>query len=154
MNNSSLFVATPISAFETNTEYVTFRLWVTNLVNAIIANTGIVETFCVACMVKNQDLLDSPLNSLLDDIHELDCAEHFILIYPKPIATSALIELGYALAKEKNITIVHPKSVKLPFMASQLDTVYENVTILSISDFDEIAFDEIIKHIQRQTVQR
>lgn len=139
-----LFVATPISAFETEVEYTVFRTWLLLLLKGIKETILFDEVFCVADLVKNQTSLDDPKDSLLQDIQELNMSSDFLLIYPVETPTSALMELGYALARDINIVIIHPTSVKLPFMAASLQDVYDNVKTLKVNDFNDTSLRSII----------
>ncbi len=149
---SNLFVSTPISAFDDNDQYILFRNWLTGLLCKIQSKSYFDQIFCVADLVKDQNSLDDPKKSLISDLAELDNSTCFLLIYPKPTATSALIELGYALAHKKNILLVHPESTDLPFMACQMHKVYENVTKLQVKGFNQVAIDEICKQINEYSL--
>lgn len=144
-----LFISTPISAFNTNDDYLKFRAWLAHLITKLENTVPLLQIFCVAAKVKTQNALDSPKDSLLHDISKLDWCSDFLLIYPKQVATSALIELGYALAKEKKILICHISSVELPFMASQMDEILQNVTKITFKKFDDTAIDQIIENFKK-----
>ena len=145
MQAKPLFIATPISAFTTDEEFITFRKWITKLTKKIESSGSFSEVFCVACIVESQLSLDDPVDSLVSDIAELDRAGHFLFIYPLATPTSALIELGYALAKHKTITIVHPKNVLLPFMATKLHVIYDNIDRVLLNEFDDKAITEVLR---------
>lgn len=145
MQDESLFIATPISAFSSDIEYIKFRNWLTQLTQKIAEGERFSDVFCVACIVKSQMSLDDPIYSLAADIAELDKASHFLFIYPIATPTSALIELGYALATNKFITIAHPQNVLLPFMATKLDVIYENINKVIFNDFDDGAINEVLR---------
>lgn len=145
MQTESLFIATPISAFSTDEEFILFRKWIAKLTKKIEYSGKFSEVFCVACLVQSQSALDDPVDSLVADIAELDKAGHFLFIYPLATPTSALIELGYALAKHKTITIVHPQKVLLPFMATKLHIIYDNINKVLLDKFDEGAITEVLR---------
>ena len=136
MKSKSLFIATPISTFSSNDEYMRFRSWIMGLTKKITESEIFGEVFCVACIVKSQSSLNDPIESLVGDIAELEKASHFLFIYPVETPTSALIELGYALAKNKTIIIAHAKDTALPFMATKLDKVYQNIKKLELDEFN------------------
>ena len=148
---TTIFISTPISAFKENNDYVIFRNWIQNLVSKINESGWFSDVFCVANLVKNQTSLDDPKSSLINDLEQLDRSSHFLLIYPQISATSALIELGYAVAKNKTIMIVHPKQVKLPFMAGEMHNIYPNVTKMCIDDFNSKGVRDVYNFLEEQT---
>lgn len=141
---TSLFIATPISAFKSNNEYMRFRDWVIDLIEAISEKHFFNEIFCVANKVKTQDSLNDPIDSLVNDISALQRSTHFLFIYPVETPTSALIELGYALGMNKIITLVHSSNVSLPFMAKKMNKVYNNIEKIEVDDFNDLAIHLIL----------
>ena len=59
-------------------------------------------------------------------------------IYPKKIATSALIELGWAMAHKKPIVIFAKKRDELPFLVKNADSVFANIRIYEYKTSSEI----------------
>lgn len=151
MNNRKLFIASPISAFDFDAEYIIFRDWIESVTSALQSTGTFTDIFCVANIVKSKSSLDDPIKSLQNDIGELESATDFLLIYPKSMATSALIELGYAMAKKKKILIVHPENVPLPFMASKLNCVFSNISTVSIHAFDHSSIELIVSCYEGKT---
>lgn len=68
------------------------------------------------------------------DFGALDKSKNFLLLYPERIATSALIELGYALGGQKKITMCSNNIHTLPFLARGLNEAYRNVSFLRYED--------------------
>lgn len=54
-------------------------------------------------------------------------AEYLVVLYPKPLASSALIELGYALALNKKIVFVAVKGEKIPLLLMGLSVPLPNL---------------------------
>ena len=144
-----IFLSTPISAFESDDDYKKFRLWLLNAIEEIEKNSNVESVFCVAQKVGSINSLDEPTESLKTDIEELESSSVFILFYPKKICTSALIELGFAVAKKINILIISPNRGILPFMASQMDRVYENVHFIQGDMDDKETLILLLKYIKR-----
>ena len=149
MQKKTLFVATPISALPSNEDYILFRDWVLMLNEKIINSGYFDKVFCIASKVKSQSSLNDPIQSLKGDIAELSEASDFLFIYPMETATSALIELGYALAKNKNIKIVHLRQASLPFMATKMDQVFDNIEKLEIDKLDSHSINKIMCAISK-----
>ena len=72
------------------------------------------------------------------------------MIYPKKLATSALIELGFAAAKGKPILIIAKKVSDLPFMAMGLPQAYESAEIFICESFSEEVLDKIVEFCDKK----
>jgi len=60
----------------------------------------------------------------------------FILHYPKQVPTSALIELGFALAYKKRILIIASHISTLPFLAQGIPLYCPNSVIIESRKID------------------
>ena len=87
---------------------------------------------------------DSPAASAAKDFNNVLNSEYFILLYPQRVVSSALIELGYALAKGKKILIISSDKNALPYMALELDKIYHNVTI----KYSKFTFHNLFDYIK------
>jgi|GEM_PF-3476466 len=68
------------------------------------------------------------------DFDALDKSRNFLMIYPEKLATSALIELGYALAARKNIIMCSDNLHTLPFLARGFNETFKNVSFIEYKD--------------------
>jgi hypothetical protein len=68
------------------------------------------------------------------DFDALNKSRNFLLIYPEKLPTSALIELGYALAGNKNIIMCSDNIHTLPFLARGFNETFKNVSFIEYSD--------------------
>lgn len=143
MEKKSLFIASPISVFESEEEFSKFHGWLQKLIDEIRADNFFENVFCAAEQVSSNNEIDDPVDSVIEDIAEIEKATSFLLIYPKKSPTSALIELGYALAKNKNIVIARHAESPLPFMATKLDRVYDTVKLLTYLETNSKSISEI-----------
>lgn len=101
MESVRLFVASPIAGFDNNTAYLEYRNKVIHFIQQIQEQAQIVELYSALTSVSSQSEYDSPEEAAKQDLSALNNATHFILFYPQKVATSALIELGFALAQSK-----------------------------------------------------
>lgn len=62
---------------------------------------------------------DSPENALKKNLEVLDGADRFVLLYTNKEASSALIELGYALKRGLPIVVFAQEGIKRPFYLRQ-----------------------------------
>ena len=139
MNRIKIFLAAPISGFKDEYEYRRNR---ENLLNLI---TELRKYFCVYSEILNIGSLksyDEPGESAKKDFNEISDADIFIIYHPMSMQSSTMIELGYAVAKEKKIIVIGEKD-KLPYLALGLPQYSSKVKIISSSDLNEAVFQEV-----------
>lgn len=78
-----------------------------------------------------------PIDAAIEDFAAIENSRNFVLFYPEKAATSALIELGYALRDKRNILIVSKNIHTLPFLARGMDKAHENVRTLFYDEFED-----------------
>lgn len=141
---SNVFIASPIAGFESKTDYKKYRLLIKNVIEKIKALEFIDNVFSEIVEINDIINYDSPQNSVLKDFYNILHSDFFILFYPQKVSSSALIELGYAIAERKKILILSPKKEILPYLVPGLDKVYNNVTI-NIEKYSEKNILRVIK---------
>ncbi|MCL1877556.1 MAG: hypothetical protein FWF80_01730 [Defluviitaleaceae bacterium] len=122
----TVFIATPIAAFASRCDYDEFRAYLIGLAEKLKASVTI---FSAALTVPDVLSYDSPASSARQDFLTIEKSEFFVLIYPQNIPTSALVELGYALALKKKILILTVNRDTLPWMLREIDDVYNHVKV-------------------------
>jgi len=134
MNDKNIFIATPIAGFLTKEDYVKYKNLIKDVVICVKENNQDSNVFCEITNIKDISEYDSPKNSVIKDFEHIRKSDYFILLYPQKVASSALIELGYALSKERNILIISSNKNILPYMVSGFEEVYQTVKVL-ISEY-------------------
>ena len=125
-----IFLSTPISSFNPE-EFDDFKVLFGALQKAISLNNPEYMVFCAADQVGSLDTLDDSSYSAINDFKHIESCAAFILFYPRPLVTSALVELGYALALQKSILIISPDKNILPFLCRKMDAVFDFVELTS-----------------------
>lgn len=141
MNKKKIFLAAPISGFSDENEYREYREKVLNLIMYLRKNSF--DVYSEVERVIGKSNYDSPGDSVEDDFKKISDVDIFLLLHPKKSQTSALIELGYAYAKEKTIVIVGP-TVALPYLAVGLPLVSKSVSVVDSCDLDVETFIRIV----------
>ncbi len=129
-DDKEIFLSTPISSFGPD-EFQDFKTLFNALHRAIELNNPEYRVFCAAESISSLDVLDDLKYSAINDFQRIENCIAFVLFYPKQLATSALVELGYALALKKSILIITPRKETLPFLCRKMDVVYDFVDIQS-----------------------
>ncbi|WP_294409517.1 hypothetical protein [uncultured Ruminococcus sp.] len=144
MSINNIFIATPIAGFLNKNDYKMYK----KLIEEIVVEINRTNIFGnVYCEITNLDDIadyDSPAASAAKDFNNVLNSEYFILLYPQRVVSSALIELGYALAKGKKILIISSDKNALPYMALELDKIYHNVTI----KYSKFTFHNLFDYIK------
>lgn len=78
-----------------------------------------------------------PADAAQEDFAAVENSRNFILFYPEIAATSALMELGYALRDKRNILIITKNIHTLPFLARGMSEVHNNVRTLFYDNFED-----------------
>jgi len=119
-----LFIATPMSAFNKE-EYNELR----EIINRIKQFSE--EEIFAEITTVNQTEFFEPKEALKQDLKAIDESEKFIMIYPSKIHSSVLIELGYAIAKDKEILILTKDKKDIPYLAQDLEIkVFKSISEL------------------------
>ena len=114
MNKKKIFFATPISAFSDKMEYKKYRRVMSELIDTL---KNEYDVYSEIELIKNDYDYDTPFDSAIKDLDIISNSDIFIIHHPRKLQTSTLIELGYALAKEKEIIIISNIS-DLPYLAT------------------------------------
>lgn len=130
--DSVIFVSAPMSAFHDNTEFITFKRVILALVEALELRYLTSIVYYAGRSQSTDHSFSAPKQAFESDMAALRLARTFILLYPRPIATSALIELGFALSLNSTIVIVVKNREDLPYMIRDIDQTLSHVKILVV----------------------
>ena len=124
-----LFVSAPMASFENSREYEASRVSILDTIKGMKKNCGFSSVFYAGYEINSFKKFESEDLSVAEDYASLRNSSNFILIYPRKIATSALIELGWAMVMKKPIIIFVKKMDDLPYLMKHADSVYKNIAI-------------------------
>lgn len=141
MTKPRIFLAAPISAFPNECDYQSYRTIILNLIK-VLEQDYIVESELTK--IADVSAYDNPATSAEKDFKSIDFCDFFLLHHPQKMQTSALIELGYALAKEKKVIIISDKKI-LPYLTLGLPEISKIVKIIDSVALNENIISEILK---------
>ncbi|MCR4682745.1 MAG: hypothetical protein K5647_05360 [Clostridiales bacterium] len=139
----NVFLSTPISNFKTSSAlnaYKTSALEFISFLREKVMVCSEIET------INNKNDYDSPEKSVTQDLDAIKNCDCFVLHYPEKIPTSALIELGFAIALEKIIIIITPKISMLPYLAQGVSSCPHALIIESLQLNKDVA-NKVINQI-------
>ena len=140
MKKTKIFLASPISGFQNEQKYISYRESVLTLIHALSQKYDVHSEIQE---IQTVSLYDTPEDSVRKDFKAIDEADVFILLHPIRIQSSTLVELGYACARRKTLLLIGSKD-NLPYMALGLKKPDFNAEILYSSEINQATIDEVI----------
>ena len=138
MTMGTVYISAPMSVLGRD-EYEEQRIFLKELSDVLLKKEDIKTVFCPAIDV-DQDAWEGITTAVRENYAQLRQIQHLIVLYPKKVPTSALVEIGYGIALCKNVVIFYHE--KLPFM---LDGAAEDIPHLHTREYKE--YSDIIKAI-------
>lgn len=126
---ANLFISSPMSAMP-DFDYNYVRSQVLALIDFLHDSFCQLDIYYSGELIESTVSFDNPVQSFKNDVNALDACSGFLLVYPEKIATSALVELGYALARKVPIILITKNKSILPYMIRELDKSLENALII------------------------
>ena len=133
-----LFVSVPMAAFDTTTEYEAFRSATLDCIRGIKNSCAFSDVFYAGQGLGSFEEFESEDLSVAQNYSALKNSSNFLLIYPKKLPTSALIELGWAMVMNKPIIIFSKGRDELPYLMKNADSIYKNIAIYEYKKSSDI----------------
>jgi len=133
-----LFVSVPMAAYATEAEFQASRSAVFDVIRGTKKHCKFSDVFYAGSEIESPEDFESEDMSVVEDYDALARSKYFMLIYPQKIVTSALIELGWAMAHRKPIIIFVKNRADLPFLAKNADAVFANLRIYEYKTSSDI----------------
>ena len=140
----NIFLSTPISSFESLAALNAYRAEVLGLIVALREKHAVcaeIERFAM------DPAFDTPEKSIADDLKSVRESDLFIMHYPICVPTSALIELGFAIAEDKKIIIIAPQIKALPYLVQEVPKFKTSAAVIEKAVLDEECIAEILRKI-------
>lgn len=139
-NNMRIFLAAPISGFNSQNEYNEYRSMLLNFIRKLRRKFQVYSEVDQIYDLNDYDAADVSAINDFKHIFKSDC---FLLYHPYRMQTSSFVELGYAIALEKKIIIIsNPKN--LPYIAIGLPCAFQNIKVVSSSCLNTETINKVI----------
>jgi hypothetical protein len=132
-----VFISSPIASLDNEEQYMNSKDNIENL-KLTLSDCDAKRIFYVGDKIKNFGEFSEKDISLKTDYNSISSSKHFIFLYPHNIATSALVEIGFAISKGLSILIFTKDKKILPFILQQADTTYNNIKIYECENMTKI----------------
>jgi nucleoside 2-deoxyribosyltransferase len=133
------FVAAPMSAFDTDDAYRKSRKDILNIIKHLKNKYDFSNVYYAGEKIDSQSEFNSTTLALKADISALNESDLFILYYPKKVASSVLVEAGFAFAKEIPMLLLVENEEDLPYLFREVNGVPAEkgcIPSISICKFD------------------
>lgn len=145
-----VFLSVPMASFTSDEEYRPFRVEAMKVFTALRDRCGL-RVFCALESIESIEQFDTYGVSAREDIEKLEQSANFVLLYPERMATSALFEAGYALARgipcRFFVKNQHDIKHQLPFLMRKLPEVFSNVSIIDETEWS--TFEDIAERLEQ-----
>lgn len=139
MSKLSIFLAAPMSGFKDELQYKKNRK---NLIGFINKLNKKYIVYSEILHIQSMDSYEDPGQSAIKDFGEISRADVFIMYHPMHMQTSTLIELGYAVAKQKKIILIAQPDM-LPYLALGLSSYNPDIYIVPSSELDRDVVNQV-----------
>lgn len=133
-----VFISAPMAAWESDTEYKAHRMEVLKIRDALKRECKFKRIFYAGTDIGSVTEFEVANISARDDFQALANSRYLVLLYPKPMPSSALIEVGAAIAFGIPSVCFVPERKLLPFILREADTGLDKVRIHEVSDTNQI----------------
>lgn len=135
----SVYLSCPMASVKEE-DYKAIRSLVLKIPSILKESCAATDVYVPAENIKTPDDFDEPEKAANDNFGKLKKAEVLLCIFPKPVATSMLSEIGYAIALNKKIIIFVLKRYrsKLPYFLKDGEKSIPKLKIYEYSKDDDV----------------
>lgn len=133
----SVFISTPIASLP-ETEYRKMKKIVQEVQEVLRYDLDVTIIYYAGDTISGTEDFHSPEAAIKQDFRAIHACEYFLLIYPERIASSVLVEVGYAMCLKKKCLIYTKSRNDLPFLIRTADKVFKRVSIVEYADSNDI----------------
>ncbi len=134
---NSIFISTPMSAF-TEPNQLKENNKLINIVFDTLSKFEFSAIKCPAKHVESENDFSDKESSIVEDLLNVQRAEFFLCIYPTKVASSVLVEIGYAISKGKKCIIIVKEREDLPFLLQEADKRITDLKIYEVKKMEDI----------------
>jgi hypothetical protein len=135
-----VFIAAPMAAYGSENEYQAARAEVLKVISALRDHCGL-RVYCAVESCPTMKSFQIADVSVKKDFKAIRKAHNFVLIYPKKILSSVILEAGFALALRKFSVYFVTNRKDLPFMLQDAAGAFRDVALEELdcsSDYNGI----------------
>lgn len=129
----TIYISTPMASIS-EVEYNTIKMNMPRIIK-MLEDLGFRK---IVCPIQNISLgeFDGSTKAIRDNLASLKQVDTMLVIYPRPLPTSSLVEIGYGLALCKKMVIFHQAA--LPFILQDSGTIIPHIKTFSYNTWEDI----------------
>lgn len=135
VKKNTIFLSAPMSTIDDN-EYNELRNYLFK-VKEILITMGFTEIICPILDKDNRTAFDGKVKAIKDNFLNLKQVESILVVYPKKLPSSSLVEIGYGIALTKRMVIFYKEG--LPYILEDAGENIHNIKSFKYSSFSEIS---------------
>lgn len=139
-----VFLSSPMAAFGSDSEYKQDRQRVFMVIEALKQECRFDSIVYAGNKIESIADFDAADMSINQDFQALVESRYFVMLYPRKIASSVLVEAGWALALRKPSIYFVNEREDLPFLLKQAEQAFSSVKI-----YDKSTTEHVITLIKR-----
>lgn len=118
-----IFIAAPMSGSSDSFSYEESRLEILALMKRLRDDHGIARAYYAGETIETAEAFTDQTLALEKDIAAIRACAVFLMLYPERIVSSALVEIGYAMALGKPCIVLARDRADLPFLFGEAETL-------------------------------
>jgi len=137
LKRNKVFIGAPMASLSDD-DYKILRQHILEIENSIKTYCGFNDITYSGFKIEESSQFEGEEKAIKKNFKYLKESEFFIFIYPDKIASSVLVEMGYAIALSKKTIIFTRSKTSLPFMLREVDKAINSFKIYTYSDYSDI----------------
>lgn len=126
-----VFIATPMAALENEDDYQRVRREVIKVCEAFRKHCGF-TVYSAIEQCASMKAFNTAGVSIKKDLKAIRKSRYFVMLYPRKILSSILIEAGFALALRKHSLYFASERESLPFMLHDAESAFPDVSLIEL----------------------
>ena len=146
IKRNSIYISVPMASIPDFLEYSNLRRFLIKL-KATLIKVGFTEVHCPMIDIEDKEHFDGKTKAIKDNFTLLKQIDSLLVIYPRRLPSSALVESGYGIALSKKMVIFYSEG--LPYMLESAGSYIQNVIthqFKSLEEINQIILSSIAKY--------
>lgn len=136
IRRNTVFVSAPMASIDDRDEYNELHSFLVDL-KVILLRIGFSEVYCPMVDIEDPSKFDGNTKAIKTNFPNLKQADCILVIYPKKLASSILVECGYGIALTKKMAIFYKEG--LPYILESSGNCIQNVVTHLFSTYDDMS---------------
>ncbi len=136
IKRNSIYISVPMASIQKDLEYSELREFLIDL-KQTLKKVGFKDIYCPMIDKEDKDHFDGKTKAIKENFTILKQVDSILVVYPKKLPSSTLVEIGYGIALSKKMVIFY--SDGLPYMLERVGNYIQNVSTYHFKSLNEIS---------------